>query len=255
MRLAAEEARLQPLLGTTVAHFVVGILAVFAPAVIAACGGTASPIAATSEPTALTGSVAPLPVTPTAPPPALAEPSPTAEPPPAPAEPSPTAPPAPRPNAPSAPTPTATSTPMPRRPTSPSTPWPVILPPPRGTELAPLEADPGLTLGAFPGNWSSIFFATFPTRLERDRLEDLVGLDVSTLPEDMDKALGPQWARAFGVTSMAFRDHELTLWSNGAVFAGDFGGLIDILREAASTSAATVQMYRGLEFFKVTIPQ
>ena len=78
---------------------------------------------------------------------------------------------------------------------------------------------------------------------------------MSTLSEDMEKALGPQWARAFGVTSMAFSDHELPLWSNGAVFAGDFGGLIDILREAASTSAATDHMYRGLEFFKVTIPR
>ena len=106
-----------------------------------------------------------------------------------------------------------------------------------------------------PGNWSSIFFAKFPTGLERDRLEDVVGLDVSTLSEDMDKALGPQWARPFGVTGMARSDHELPLWSNGAVFAGDFGGLIDILREAASTSAATDHMYRGLEFFKVTIPR
>ena len=46
---------MQPLLGTTVAQFVVGILAVFAAAVIAACGGEASPITATSQPTALNG--------------------------------------------------------------------------------------------------------------------------------------------------------------------------------------------------------
>ena len=151
------------------------------------------------------------------------------------------------------PTPSTSAEPTPY-PTPPPSPGPVILLPPRAPGVAVVQADPKSSLGVVPANWTSVFFVQWGSDFERARLADIIGLDIGPVFDDVERALGPEWAQLSAVTSVAFSDHRLG-WSDTGIFTGDFGALEDILREASSTASATADTYRGLDFFTVTIPR
>ena len=253
--------------GPKAAHVVGGILAFLLLATMAACGGASVPTTAPPQPAPPSApppalptqpvlpmappGTGPVQASPTVPPiqttTATPAPSPSVEP-----QPRPTLPTTqPSPVLPAATPTTATRTPFPP---PPPPPWPLITLPPGTPGVMVVEPNPESVLGILPASWASVFFAQLGSGPERARFEDIFGLDVGPLYEDVVKALGPQWAQFSEVTSVAFSDHRPE-WSEAGIFTGDFGALEDILREASSTDAATVHTYRGIEFFTIAIPR